>query len=134
MMKSFLVAVALGTAALGAMHGAQAQQRAISVSEGLGDFESRHGRWIAERTPYFGIVHGDPRTVGLPDLVARLSEISASFLVGGLSASRSGRDGGSCREGAAAIAVGLRAATRRSGAARPHRAVRRTRRIVVLGP
>ena len=29
MMKSFLVAVALGTAALGAMHGAQAQQRAI---------------------------------------------------------------------------------------------------------
>jgi small ligand-binding sensory domain FIST len=58
------------------------------VSEGLGDFESRHGRWIAERTPYFGIVHGDPRTVGLPDLVARLSEISASFLVGGLSASR----------------------------------------------
>lgn len=29
MMKSFLIAVALGTAALGAMHGAQAQQRAI---------------------------------------------------------------------------------------------------------
>ena len=58
------------------------------VSEGLGAFETRHGRWIAERTPYFGIVHGDPRTVGLPDLVAGLSQLSASFLVGGLSASR----------------------------------------------
>jgi small ligand-binding sensory domain FIST len=58
------------------------------VSEGLGAFETRHGRWIAERTPYFGIVHGDPRTAGLPDLVAGLSALSSSFLVGGLSASR----------------------------------------------
>ena len=58
------------------------------VSESLGAFESQHGRWIAERSPYFGIVHGDPRTAGLADLVAGLSALSASFLVGGLSASR----------------------------------------------
>ena len=58
------------------------------VSDGLGGFEARHGPWIAERTPYFGIVHGDPRTAGLPDLLAGLSALSASFLVGGLSASR----------------------------------------------
>lgn len=31
------------------------------VSDALGDFEARHGSWIAERAPYFGIVHGDPR-------------------------------------------------------------------------
>ncbi len=58
------------------------------VSDGLGTFEARHGPWIAERTPYFGIVHGDPRTAGLPDLLTGLSALSASFLVGGLSASR----------------------------------------------
>ncbi len=58
------------------------------VSDGLGAFEARHGPWIAERTPYFGIVHGDPRTAGLPDLLTGLSALSASFLVGGLSASR----------------------------------------------
>ena len=58
------------------------------VSDGLGGFEARHGPWIAERAPYFGIVHGDPRTAGLPDLLAGLSALSASFLVGGLSASR----------------------------------------------
>jgi len=58
------------------------------VSEGLGEFEARHSPWIAERAPYFGIVHGDPRTAGLPDLLAGLSALSGSFLVGGLSASR----------------------------------------------
>jgi len=58
------------------------------VSEGLGGFEARHGPWIAERTPFFGIVHGDPRTAGLPDLLAGLAAASGSFLVGGLSASR----------------------------------------------
>jgi len=58
------------------------------VSESLGPFAARHGAWIAERGPYFGIVHGDPRTPGLADLLAGLSAASASFLVGGLSASR----------------------------------------------
>ena len=58
------------------------------VSDNLSAFEDRHGRWIAERGPYFGVVHGDPRTVGLADLLADLSAASASFLVGGLSASR----------------------------------------------
>ena len=58
------------------------------VTDGLGGFETRHGSWIAQRTPYFGIVHGDPRTAGLPELLANLSAASGSFLVGGLSASR----------------------------------------------
>jgi len=58
------------------------------VSGGLGDFEARHGSWIAERAPYFGIVHGDPRTADLPELLAGLSAASGAYLVGGLSASR----------------------------------------------
>lgn len=58
------------------------------VSDGLGAFETRHGPWIAERHPYFGIVHGDPRTPGLPDLLEAISTVTSSFLVGGLSASR----------------------------------------------
>ncbi len=58
------------------------------VGGSLDDFEAHHGQWIAERTPYFGTVHGDPRTAGLPQILAGLSARSSAYLVGGLTASR----------------------------------------------
>jgi len=58
------------------------------VADGLEDFTAAHGAWIEKRAPYFGIVHADPRAGNLPGLLAGLSAQTASFLVGGLTASR----------------------------------------------
>jgi small ligand-binding sensory domain FIST len=58
------------------------------VADGLEDFTAAHGAWIEKRAPFFGIVHADPRAANLPDLLAGLSAQTASFLVGGLTASR----------------------------------------------
>lgn len=53
--------------------------------EGIGD-EVRG--WISDHTPLFGVVHGDPRNEAIPQIVDALSTTTASFLVGGLTASR----------------------------------------------
>lgn len=44
--------------------------------------------WISNHTPLFGVVHADPRNESIPRIVDALSTTTASFLVGGLSASR----------------------------------------------
>ena len=45
--------------------------------------------WIARHDHHFGIVHGDPRDMGLPKLIGELGEaVRGGFLVGGLASSR----------------------------------------------
>ncbi len=56
-------------------------------SAGIGD-EVR--QWVSDHTPLFGVVHGDPRNEAIPQIVDALSTTTASFLVGGLTASRGG--------------------------------------------
>jgi small ligand-binding sensory domain FIST len=45
------------------------------------------GAWSGIEEVGFGVVHGDPRQPRTPDAIARLSEQSGAFLVGGLSSS-----------------------------------------------
>ena len=45
--------------------------------------------WIKKASPRFGIVHGDPNNPIIPDLLDELSDVSSTFLVGGLTASQS---------------------------------------------
>ena len=56
---------------------------------GLSDLSTEAARWIQQRQPFFGVVHGDPANT---DIVAVLQAVSAKmqggFLVGGLSCSR----------------------------------------------
>ncbi len=54
----------------------------------LDSFAANHGAWVERQTPFFGIVHADPRTPELTELVAGLSARTSAFLVGGLTASR----------------------------------------------
>jgi small ligand-binding sensory domain FIST len=62
------------------------------VDSDLERFESEHGSWCARARPYFGVVHGDPRSPVVPSLVVELSRrMSGGFLVGGLAGSRSGQ-------------------------------------------
>jgi small ligand-binding sensory domain FIST len=58
------------------------------VSGDFGPFAARHGAWVEAQTPFFGIVHADPRIPNLADVVADLSARTSAFLVGGLTASR----------------------------------------------
>lgn len=44
---------------------------------------ARHADWLAAHGPVLGLVHGDPRSPGLPTLLAAAAE-QAGFLVGGL--------------------------------------------------
>ncbi len=60
------------------------------VTGDLGDFATKHGAWVEAETPFFGVVHADPRTPNLADAIAGLSERTSAFLVGGLAASRGG--------------------------------------------
>jgi small ligand-binding sensory domain FIST len=57
--------------------------------QGGGSFERQHGDWIAAHHPALALVHGDPRNQHLPALLESLSAAAGSFLVGGLSSSRS---------------------------------------------
>ncbi len=59
-----------------------------AVTEDLDAFRADGAAWLARNLPLFGVVHGDPRNPLLPDLIARLSEETSTFLVGGLSATR----------------------------------------------
>ena len=45
-------------------------------------------RWLADRRPMLGIVHGDPRNPYLPNIIDAVCDDTECFLVGGLSASR----------------------------------------------
>ena len=56
------------------------------------EFRSANRAWVDSAQPAFGIVHADPRNPETPNLVADLSNETASFLVGGLSSSRAGYD------------------------------------------
>lgn len=44
--------------------------------------------WTRDDAPHFGVAHGDPRHGGIAEAVARLSDESGAFLVGGLTSSR----------------------------------------------
>jgi small ligand-binding sensory domain FIST len=56
---------------------------------GLSDFKAAHGDWLARHQPIFGIAHGDPRNDNIHDILTEVAAECASFLVGGLTASRS---------------------------------------------
>jgi len=57
---------------------------------GLAEFRSDHNAWLSAHGPLFGVVHGDPRTRALEEILRTLNDVTSSFLVGGLSASRGG--------------------------------------------
>ena len=59
------------------------------LEPGAGSFEGLHGDWIAAHHPSLALVHGDPRNQHLPVLLETLAGAAGSFLVGGLSSSRS---------------------------------------------
>jgi small ligand-binding sensory domain FIST len=59
-----------------------------TVERDLGSFKSAMGAWLDTAQPAFGVVHADPENARSPDLVAQLSEATASYLVGGLTSSR----------------------------------------------
>lgn len=55
----------------------------------LEGFEARHGDWIRARSPYMGLVHGDPTSALIETLIQSLAQrTSAGFLVGGFTSTR----------------------------------------------
>jgi len=59
------------------------------LSSGFEAFESAHRSWCEAASPYFGVVHGDPRNGATARLLAELSErLGGGFFVGGLASSR----------------------------------------------
>ena len=59
-----------------------------AISRDTDQLSERHQLWIAEASPPFGIVHGDPNNPRTPQLVSELAERTSGFLVGGLTSSR----------------------------------------------
>lgn len=64
-------------------------ERSFCLFDGLRDdasldFDRRVAAWAQQGATSFGVVHGDPRHAGTAGTVARLSEGSGAFLVGGL--------------------------------------------------
>ncbi len=58
--------------------------------EGRESFARDHRQWIAERTPTFGVIHGDPTNPSAPELIENLSaSVGEGFFVGGLTSSQS---------------------------------------------
>lgn len=57
--------------------------------------------WIAAKTPTLGIVHADPRNAYLPAIIDSISDDTACFLVGGITASR-----GKCPQVAGGLSEG----------------------------
>jgi len=53
-----------------------------------GDLDRRLRAWTTRGITSFGVVHGDPRHGGAAATIARLSEASGAFLVGGLTSAR----------------------------------------------
>jgi small ligand-binding sensory domain FIST len=58
------------------------------LERGIAPFRQAHGDWISQKRPRFGVVHGDPRSDNVAELVAALAEEGGCYLVGGLTASR----------------------------------------------
>lgn len=52
--------------------------------------DARTAAWLGRAHPLLGLVHGDPRSQALPDMIPALVERTQAFLVGGLSSSRGG--------------------------------------------
>lgn len=61
-----------------------------TIDGDLAPFRASARDWLDIAQPAFGIVHGDPRNPATPELVAGLAETTASYLVGGLTSSRTG--------------------------------------------
>lgn len=57
------------------------------LTDGLAPFEAAAGPWMADHPPLLSLIHADPRTPNLGDIVGDLAE-RAGFLVGGLASSR----------------------------------------------
>jgi small ligand-binding sensory domain FIST len=55
---------------------------------GTSAFAKQHGRWIESHGAQLGLVHGDPRSPRLPEVLESLSDTSGLYLVGGLASSR----------------------------------------------
>lgn len=61
---------------------------APAVEGGLASLTKLHGDWLARHSPVFGVVHGDPRNAEITDILSDVTAATSTFLVGGLSASR----------------------------------------------
>lgn len=59
-----------------------------ALTDGTAPLDEAAGTWLATRQPLLGLVHADPRTPRLPELIAAVARRSGGFLVGGLCASR----------------------------------------------
>lgn len=56
-----------------------------------GDLGQLHGEtqaWLARNQPAFGVVHGNPASGSVPEMIGSLADGGTNFLVGGLAASR----------------------------------------------
>ncbi|MFZ5789562.1 MAG: FIST signal transduction protein [Pseudomonadota bacterium] len=60
------------------------------VPGGFGAFRREYGEWLAQAKPLFAIAHGDPRNPLTPSIIADLAGRTGLFLVGGMTASRTG--------------------------------------------
>lgn len=62
-----------------------------SLTDNLDSFVQSEQRWLGQHDYHFGIVHGDPRNMGLPQLLGNVGDaVRGGFLVGGLASSRQG--------------------------------------------
>lgn len=59
-----------------------------ALTAGLSQLSDTHRAWIGRTGPVLGLVHADPSTENLADLIEEVSASSAGFLVGGLTSSR----------------------------------------------
>jgi small ligand-binding sensory domain FIST len=59
------------------------------ISHAIDQMSPENRSWIADASPTFGILHGDPSNANTPQLVKDLAEETGVFLVGGLCSSRS---------------------------------------------
>jgi small ligand-binding sensory domain FIST len=58
--------------------------------EQMDDFRAEHASWLSRQTVVTGLVHGNPRTLHLPEAVTRLASVGEIFLAGGLTAATGG--------------------------------------------
>lgn len=61
-----------------------------TVAKKAGELRASTADWKEAGSATFGVVHGDPRNSGAPELLAAVAKDSGIFFVGGLSSSRGG--------------------------------------------
>jgi small ligand-binding sensory domain FIST len=61
-----------------------------SITRDLEQFRADNASWLEVAQPAFGVVHADPRNPRMPDLLSSFAAETATFLVGGLTSSRTG--------------------------------------------